>query len=574
MKSTSYLIFFLFLLGVTNYATCSVVSRTDSGVPKKWEDQTVIPLYVHLNTFSHDTLSDADLLNKVLSISQKWAAYGNVYALPIESFSGPKTGQNDLYFSSSYPGLGSGVLGVTVTTTNEYSGNIIEADVIINSGTTYINNPDKLEDVLQHEMGHFFGLAHSPSAGATMFYQHVDGQASLAADDITGIAGKYPKNSFFTGGISGKIVGGPKAVGIFGAHVQAISENMGAVLGSTISDTSGNFEISGLPLSDNYYIYVSPLKELTPLPKYYSSVKNNFCEGGLSYSGGFFEGCNRRFEGHPQPIKVTSGTRNIGNVTIHCGLKVPSNYYEAKESGLALFADESVRYGESNVGYFTNVEVLGNIPDRYDLDLSSRTDLAGKKVRLNFLSHSLMSRLTFNVVVEDADGVTLSNKSVIAGQAIEDYKSDLAVTIELSSNSLLNVFSIKVTPSTNSIFNLDDAYGGQSDSRPFYFMSLYVTESSSATFGLASSAYQGGDNRVRLEDDLNCTDAPNSYSLVPAIDLSALNSSGDGDKKSIASCATIDLNGGNGGTGGGQALFVLGLFVILAISTKSHIKQT
>ena len=564
MKSLKNLLLFLIIFGGIQHSLGAVHSRSESGLVKKWNNTTRIPLYINMDSFVHPTMTDSSLLSMVNASAAFWYSFGNIEVMAVESHGSPKSNQNDFYFSSNFPGFGSGILGVTVTTVDELTGNILEGDIIMN--TLYSNDEDKLQDVTQHEIGHLLGLGHSPVVGSTMFYQWVPTQDTLADDDQTGIAGKYPHiGGLNSNVIKGRVIGGSDNKAVFGAHVQAISENFGKVVGAAISETDGTFEILGLIASDSYYLYISPLKVLDPLPGYYSSVQNNFCEGDTSYVGGFFEGCNRRFEGHPQPIKL-SGIVDVGDVTIHCGLKVPTNYYEAKAGGFPLLDDESFRYGESLVGYFTNNELAAQIPDYFNLDLTDRTDLLGKFIRVNLLAHSLGNELKFNLNVERAGGSELYN---ITGALDDSSASDLVLTIPLSTVASENNFTFKVTPVSSNIYNVNSAYHGQTDSRPFYFMNLYATEDSSTWFGTPSSTFMGGDTRVRIESESLCAEGVNVYSLAPKINLQPLEESAELRDMTVLSCSTVDFSNGSGGSGGGGlVLFVFSIFFLA--SRLSH----
>jgi hypothetical protein len=52
--------------------------------------------------------------------------------------------------------------------------------------------PYDLQSVVTHEAGHFFGLAHSKQAGATMLSTYDPLMRSLSADDVAGICTVYP----------------------------------------------------------------------------------------------------------------------------------------------------------------------------------------------------------------------------------------------------------------------------------------------------------------------------------------------------------------------------------------------
>ncbi|HTM45657.1 MAG TPA: matrixin family metalloprotease [Polyangiaceae bacterium] len=92
-------------------------------------------------------------------------------------------------------------LAITTVTVNTQNGEILDADMEINShdfsfttSDVVVNND--LRSVITHEAGHFLGLAHSPVLGSTMYsgYNSRDTSIrSLSDDDIAGICDIYPK---------------------------------------------------------------------------------------------------------------------------------------------------------------------------------------------------------------------------------------------------------------------------------------------------------------------------------------------------------------------------------------------
>lgn len=256
--------------------------------------------------------------------------------------------------------LGSGILGITLSQYYVNSGEVVSSRIILNEDlmVDILNfNLNQVEDVLTHEFGHVLGLSHSEVHHSSMFYLHFDGQKTLHQDDASGVYSVYPDRNLDRGYIEGRVIGGVSgnSVGIFGSHVQAISQNTGETVAGVITDTEGNFKIDGLPLDDTYYIYTSSLKRKSDISSYYNNVRENFCDSGSSYRGSFFESCNTSSLGYPHGIKLTSSVKNmdVGNITIRCELNTPSAYGTDRTSGFSLSSG-----GDAFVGFLQEIRFL------------------------------------------------------------------------------------------------------------------------------------------------------------------------------------------------------------------------
>jgi Matrixin len=91
----------------------------------------------------------------------------------------------------------SSTLGLTTVTYDTKTGEILGADMEINaSHNLVVADPIPpgsydLSSVVTHEVGHFFGLAHSNEAGAIML-AHYRAGAQVANDDVQGLCAIYP----------------------------------------------------------------------------------------------------------------------------------------------------------------------------------------------------------------------------------------------------------------------------------------------------------------------------------------------------------------------------------------------
>lgn len=86
---------------------------------------------------------------------------------------------------------------LAVTVPNNTTGKQIVGSLIMlndRAGTQFANKSrDEKISIIAHELGHAFGLGHSPVADSLMYYSTVNMRKSLGADDIDGITYLYPK---------------------------------------------------------------------------------------------------------------------------------------------------------------------------------------------------------------------------------------------------------------------------------------------------------------------------------------------------------------------------------------------
>jgi hypothetical protein len=94
-------------------------------------------------------------------------------------------------------------IALTTVTYDKDTGEIFDVDMELNSGQHNIKVADNIDDpntydlqaVLTHEVGHVFGLAHSPSKTAVMFSSdegHDIRKRNISAEDVRGICAIYP----------------------------------------------------------------------------------------------------------------------------------------------------------------------------------------------------------------------------------------------------------------------------------------------------------------------------------------------------------------------------------------------
>ena len=176
------------------------------------------------------------------------------------------------------------VLGATSFLFDNLTGEIIEADIFLNSTFSWSvsasGDPDRfdVESIALHEIGHLLGLGHS-ALGETEL--HAGGRRVLAAeavmfpvafsagstegrtlrnDDVAGISDTYPNPEFRAtrGSITGRIT--KNGQGVLGAHVVAFNIRTGALVGGFALNQDGRFVIGGLE-QGTYAIRVEPLDD-------------------------------------------------------------------------------------------------------------------------------------------------------------------------------------------------------------------------------------------------------------------------------------------------------------------------
>ncbi len=161
--------------------------------------------------------------------------------------------------------------------------NLTEGFVIL-CGSLAIKNDtleiEKFQTVMTHEVGHFFGLAHSQISShgefPTMYPNIIDyhNQGKLKSDDITSLTLLYPNPTFSNsyGSITGNIYKQNNSP-LSGINVIAVDANNGNLYSTVVDYFSGDkisfdqtqkpnskgfFRIDGLP-EGNYFIRIEPI---------------------------------------------------------------------------------------------------------------------------------------------------------------------------------------------------------------------------------------------------------------------------------------------------------------------------
>lgn len=199
-------------------AEAYVVRRTESGQPVHWDTETI--------TLVADASLAAIDPEAIAAVSRAFAAWAAVPGASAPSvvitegavdevgYHAGAENQNTIRYLPSGYEPAKGTLAITVLTFDE-SGKIRDADIVINGGGSrgFAMSPDDpaddhgnhgehggpydLQNVLTHEAGHLFGLAHNDDdPDVTMYFSSSRGETKkrdLAADDEKGLRFLYPE---------------------------------------------------------------------------------------------------------------------------------------------------------------------------------------------------------------------------------------------------------------------------------------------------------------------------------------------------------------------------------------------
>jgi len=533
------------LLLVVADVSAYVFTRAPNGSNVKWSspNQTIA-----IDTDNRYGFSNAQILAYTASAALQWKKTASVTLVQIPDSIGSAGGRNDLYFSTSYHSnssiatFQSGTLAVTEVSYRADNGRIVEADIVINDyNAIFSSDPSEdsyMGNVITHEMGHFWGMAHGEVPMSTMFYAATRGQHTLAHDDESGIYAIYG-GAESKGTISGYVVGGTTSspIGVFGAHVEAISEKDGTIAASAITEPDGSYTIAGLDKDVNYYLYVKRLMNRASLglSGYYSTARSDFCTGSTTaYRGSFYhQGCDNSSLGFPTSIRVDSSSPAIvaGDMTIQCDLDSP----------LSLRQTNQVTVSSKHnalVGYTSGTQTI-------NIDLTAiTTGLAGKYLDVKVVSQAFYSTLNAGVQVYRSGSLVYTDTaSTVSADVDGNPTLDRVIRVPLSTTPASNNFSITINASSSLLlgsFNESDLFPLKvtyQDTVPFYFLNYSVSSSGSSTL----DAYPDLDGSS-LDGNSACVEAPNTYRVSSALVTSASDST---QAQSAAGCGAITLNDSN-----------------------------
>lgn len=122
-----------------------------------------------------------------------------------------------VFWDDTWPNGSANEVILTTLTFNKETGEILDADMEVNTAEIAFSladpvppNGTDMQSALTHEVGHFFGIAHSPDRTATMFAKYTPGSTffrDLTDDDVGAMCSIYlPGNQRQTS--KGKVEGG------------------------------------------------------------------------------------------------------------------------------------------------------------------------------------------------------------------------------------------------------------------------------------------------------------------------------------------------------------------------------
>jgi Matrixin len=195
-------------------AQAYVARRTESGQPVHWDAERI--------TLVVDPSISAIDPEAITAVTRAFAAWGAVSgasapevvitegAVDEVGYRSERENRNTLrYLPSGYEPAGR-ALAITLLSFDD-GGRILDADIVISGGsardfamlaadgTASERGPYDLENVLTHEAGHLFGLAHNDEdADVTMYFSSARGETKkrdLAGDDEDGLRFLYPETA-------------------------------------------------------------------------------------------------------------------------------------------------------------------------------------------------------------------------------------------------------------------------------------------------------------------------------------------------------------------------------------------
>lgn len=335
--------FFIALLALfsSSSSLAHTPAMTADGKRLRWEGARKLEL-AGLPT-NGSGLSSSQIFQSVVRGLQRWGAASNG-AVRFDYWQGTDPahysasndydGASRLSFASQRTqSLDASLVGYTQVWYDTRSGEILETDLVFNDvHYVFTLNPTDtssagpgsrvyFEGVLTHELGHAWGLAHSPQLQSTMFFVESREQSVLSCEDQSSLRAHYGATSG-EAVLSGRVVAPDGSAPIFGAHVHAVSLERGTTQASAVSGPDGRFRITGVEPGE-YALFFEPfLAGGSTLPEYYSGMSARVCPGNA-----LFLRDTRRISPdlpHAEVLRLEAGEeRAIGDHRVSCALPAP-----------------------------------------------------------------------------------------------------------------------------------------------------------------------------------------------------------------------------------------------------------
>ncbi len=188
-------------------ASAYTVKYTDEGNAIHWR-QAVVPYFID-PTLSY--IDEGRVKTAVINGFQAWndvgarlmLQYAGTAVGELEGASASEPNTNIVRFAESQFPYDATVLAVTLLTYDARSGEMLDADIVVNAAShRFTTDPDNeptahdIQNTIAHEAGHFIGMAHEPQdESATMYPVAMPGESdkrTLGLDDEAGMSFLYP----------------------------------------------------------------------------------------------------------------------------------------------------------------------------------------------------------------------------------------------------------------------------------------------------------------------------------------------------------------------------------------------
>lgn len=408
----------------------------------------------------------------------------------------------------------SGVIGLTRVRYSSVTGEIVEADIqfddrsftFLASGSNQLTtNPKQinLKDVAVHELGHFFGLDHSPVRQSSMIFAVAEDLKTPKTDDLSGMQSLYPASNATSqvGRVRGsvRLAGGGDAV--FGAVVFLLNARSLEVVASELTDANGEFHFCAVPPGP-YVAYVAPYRPFGLNVHSYYSGTGSTTEATYDSKGTtkcFNPGCTLMLNGSYVPTYWTttppsaSGAGglnlNVFNVSVantaeYLNLEVGND--AAEMEAIPAADGPFIELDQPRLARFSSdVSLAGDVSlgkHQYKLTLSSNQSL-----RISVASMRLFNRLktTVQLFLASNPSTPVCSKTMTAAEVDQAIDPLFTCAPGSAGDFLLEVSAVSVACSKVPGNENQCATVGESASRPD---SIYMVSVSPLNTALTSEA--------------------------------------------------------------------------------------